>query len=278
MDQSNTMTAEGGEGQQPFEPVKDFMTGLAKAMHVAAATERDRIEHTVAEYAAQNVDKAHARAALEADALRHSADEDINGIETWAAAEIMRIRADALHRSEERRADLDSYLERHAAIIDAEVAGVHVAVADYQATLDQFVDDLGGSVDPSDIARRAESMPTPPDLDLVRAQSRAAAIARIEAMDGASADSGEPSETPSDTATDATGPGVAVMDPGAVGRPDGLALSVDPLQAPDEDPEAAPAAVEAEEPAGGAGRLFRALAPWMTSDATRPETGDQPSH
>jgi hypothetical protein len=278
MDQSNTMTADGGEGQGRFEPIKDFLTGLARAMHEAAATERDRIELTVAEYAAQNVEKAHSRAALEADALRHSADEDINGIEAWAAGEIKRIRADAVRRSEERRADLESYLERHAAIIDAEVAGVNVAVADYHATLDQFVDDLGGSADPSDIARRAESMPTPPDLDLVRAQSRAAAIARIEAMDSGSAADAGSTDTTSGTPTDATGPGVAVMDPGAVGRPDGLALSVDPLQAPDDEAETVAATVETETPAGGAGRLFRALTPWMTSDAARPETGDQPSH
>ena len=146
---------------------------------------------------------------LEADALRRSADEDVDAIATWTTDEIARVHEEAERRKNERHADLETFLERHAAIIDAEVAGVDFAVAEYQATLDAFIEGLLDSNDAADIARRAGTIPAAPDLDRARAEARAAAIAKYVEADGG-------------------GPGIGVMDPSSVSRPDGLAMAVDP--------------------------------------------------
>ena len=181
---------------------------------------------------------------LEADALRRSADEDVEAIETWTTDEVVRVHEEAARRRHERHADLETYLERHAAIIDAEVAGVDFAVAEYQATLDAFIEGLLDSNDAADIARRAGTIPAAPDLDRVRAEARAAAIAKYVEADGG-------------------GPGIGVMDPSSVSRPDGLAMAVDPLQAPDEDLVVVAGAPVAAAPMTATNRLMRVVGQWM---------------
>jgi hypothetical protein len=88
-----------------------------------------------------------------------------------------RIRAEADQKIGDRRASLDEYLRQHDAIIDTEIQGVDAAVRDYDATLDRFFAELAESDDPSVIVARAETLPAPPDLDQVRAQARASAVA-----------------------------------------------------------------------------------------------------
>jgi hypothetical protein len=239
-----------GEGRVATEAMPSLMAGLTRAMHETADRERERMAAVVADDAKKHVELAHARATIEAGELRRSADEDIEGIETWSVDEIARIREEADRRKKERRADLESYLEQHAAIIDAEVAGVDFAVAEYQATLDAFIDGLLESNDASDIARRAAAVPPAPDLVQARASARAAAVAQIAAEEQRA--------------------GVGVMDPAAVARPDGLAMTVDPLQAPDED-----LVVVAGPPPVGAptapNRLVRVLGQWMAPPEAKPQ-------
>ena len=103
-------------------------------MHAALVRERERIDEMVADEAKDHVERARARAAIEAAELRRLADDDVRGIEAWAAREIRRIRREAARKSKERRADMASYLLRHEAIIDTEIAGLETAVADYGAT------------------------------------------------------------------------------------------------------------------------------------------------
>jgi hypothetical protein len=88
-----------------------------------------------------------------------------------------RIRAEADQKVGDRRASLDEYLRQHDAIIDTEIQGVDAAVTDYNVTLDRFFSELAESDDPSVIVARAENLPPPPDLDQVRAQARASAVA-----------------------------------------------------------------------------------------------------
>jgi hypothetical protein len=258
-------------------------------MHVAAARERERIGEIVADDAAEHIEKARTRGAIEAAELRRLADDEIREIESWAAREIKHIRHEAGRRSKERRADLASFLQRHDAIIATEIAGVETAVADYAATLAHFVEGLIATADPSEIARRADSVPTPPNLDDARAHARAAAVAVYDrddddvaaagmAMGGSTPDSmgGDMPEAPSD-------PGVGVMDPEADGRPGELPLAVDPLQVPEDESNAAEEAGTSEGTTGssdqptGALRFFRALVPWPAASGT-PPANDSEAH
>ena len=230
-----------GEGLAPYEPIPSFLAGLTQAMHETASRERGRMAAVVAEDARTHVEKARARAVVEAGELRRSAEEEVAAINAWSAAEIGRIRDEAERRTRERRVDLETYLQRHASIIEAEVAGVDAAVADYEATLDAFIDGLLVSNDASEIARRAGILPAVPDLDGVRATARAAAVAGFADADDADED----------------GPGVAVMGTESTGRPDGLPLAVDPLQAPEEDWVAVTVRSESGARTAGAAKLLR---------------------
>jgi hypothetical protein len=243
-------TVASGEGGVATEATPSLMAGLTRAMHETAERERERMAGVVADDAKKHVELAHARAAIEAGELRRSADEDIEGIETWSVDEIARIREEADRRKRERRADLESYLEQHALIIDAEVAGVDFAVAEYQSTLDAFIEGLLASNDASDIARRATAVPPAPDLVQARASARATAVAHIAAEEERA--------------------GVGVMDPAAVNRPDGLGMAVDPLQAPDENL----VVVAGPPPADvltSPNRLIRVLGQWMAPPEAKPQ-------
>jgi hypothetical protein len=246
MDHIDHNDAASGEGSAAYEAMPSFLAGLTQAMHDTATREHGHMADIVAQDARKHVELAHARATIEADALRRLADDDIEAIEVWSADEIARLREEADDRKKQRRADLESYLDRHAMIIDAEVAGVDFALAEYQATLDAFIEGLLASNDASDIARRAGMMPAAPDLDRARAQARAAAIAKYA----------DP---------DADGPGLGVMDPSSIGRPDGLAMAVDPLQAPDEDLVVIATTPATAEPVSASNRLFRVLGQWMAA-------------
>jgi hypothetical protein len=265
MDHIATKEAGTDEGRVPDGPIPSFLAGLAQAMHAAVSSERERIAEVVAADARAQAEKAQARAAIEVDALRRSADEDIRGIEEWASRQVKRIRREAARRTKKRRAELASYLERHEAIIAMEIVGVETAVAAYSAQLDRFVEDLGGSDDPADIARLADAVPLPPDLDEARARARADAVAAYEHVD-------DPSEPVTSTEPE-TDPRVGVMDPEAEGRPGDLPIAVDPPPVPEEEPPVFAETAGSAYHANGALRLFRALTPWV-SGSTPPTEED----
>lgn len=170
-------TTEGSVMRAPQTPT--FLSELAHAMRAAADRERERIAAVVAEDASAHVDKVRSRAEIETQELRRLAEEDVARIEEWSAGEIERIRAEAAQKTTDRRASLDEYLKQHDAIIEAEIEGVDGAVRQYGATLEEFFAGLTDSSDPSEIVRRAEQLPAPPDLDTVRASARGAAVARF---------------------------------------------------------------------------------------------------
>lgn len=275
--------------------VPAFLAELARAMQAAAERERDRIAEVVTQEAAQHVEKARIRASAEAEELGRLAEEDVARINDWSKTEIDRIRRDAHRRTDERRKSLEVYLAKHDSIIATEIGGVDVAIRSYRAELDRFFDDLTGSTDPADIARRADLLPTPPDLDAVRAAARAAAVAELarapdETTVGPVADEhGSPPEADpapppdavaGDEASAETGAGLGVMDPDAVGRSDELSVAGGVVDSEDARTAAAapPAdalhgeaddAVEVTVPesadhSSAAVRLLRSIAPWTT--------------
>ena len=140
-----------------------FMSELTEAMMGVVGKERDRIGAIVEADAAAHLVEAKEHAAAEAEAFRQVADEDVASIEGWAEAEVERIRADAARRIADRRADLDSSLAQHDAVLEGELQGIETAVADYGVTLESFLDDLRTTGDPAEIADRSRSLPTPPE-------------------------------------------------------------------------------------------------------------------
>ena len=154
-----------------------FLAELAVAMRATAEKERERISAQVSEDASGHIEKVRARAAIETDELKRLAEEDVQHIEEWSAAEMERIRGEADKKIEDRRGSLEEYLKQHDSIIDTEIDGVNAAVRDYGTTLDQFFAELSAADDPATIVQRAEALPAAPDLDQVRAQARASAVA-----------------------------------------------------------------------------------------------------
>jgi len=165
-----------GAGRSTATTRSLFLDVLTHAMQTAADQERTRIVQVVADDAALNVEHARVRGAAESSELCRLADEDIDGIQRWLATSIAELQLEATRRTDERRALLDDYLRQHDVIIQAEIASVDVAVNDYEETLAAFFSDLHQAEKPSEIASKADLLPTPPDLDAARAAARASAV------------------------------------------------------------------------------------------------------
>ncbi|MGZ9160274.1 MAG: hypothetical protein ACXW4T_03820 [Candidatus Limnocylindrales bacterium] len=245
-----TSSAEEAPARHTQAPA--FLTELAHAMQAAADRERERIASVVAEEASVHVEKVRSRAALETDELRRLAEEDVTRIEEWSASEIERVRAEAAQKTSDRRASLEEYLHQHDAIIASEIEGVDGAVRDYGVTLETFFAGLADSNDPSEIVRRAETLPAPPDLDEVRAAARSEAVGRFAgpaAPESTDAESTGDAATATDTGdtTDASAGGetveaVAIVEPveaTATAETDGARM-----------PDQAEATADASTPAG----------------------------
>jgi hypothetical protein len=160
-----------------------FLSELASAMRATAERERETIAARVAEDATVHIEKVRSRAAIETEELRRLAEEDVQHVEEWSAAEMDRIRTEASQKIEDRRASLDEYLRQHDAIIETEIEGVDAAVKGYGETLDRFFAELAEAGDPAAIVARAEALPAPPDLDQVRARARSSAVAMFAEPD-----------------------------------------------------------------------------------------------
>jgi hypothetical protein len=269
------------------EMTPTFLAELARAMQLTADRERERIGAAVSEDAALNIERARARAVTETQELRRLAEEDVERIQAWSKAEMEQIQREAGRRTDERRARLNEYLRQHDEIIDLEIIGVDEAVREYNSTLDRFFGELSQSSDPADIARRAGTLPTPPDLEAVRAVARSAAVARYAAAERTD-DAGAEDDAPAAeaTAASAVAPGepVGVMDPAIVttaspSEPPAVLQSVEGETAPMTD--ATTSSVNGADQPSAAVRLLRSIAPWTapaapesTADATPSEASE----
>jgi hypothetical protein len=204
-DVSNNGAGDSQAVPMPARPGERFRTELAQALQVVAGHERDRLAADVSAAAERQIEWTRSRGAVEADELRKRATEDAAAIKAWSDGEVDRIRAEARRRAEEREADLHEYLERHEAMIEVEVEAVTTAVRTYESTLVEFFDDMTSSMDLAHIARQADLIPEPPNLEIVRADAREATVSRFAQQDVAT---NEPSDD---------GVAVGVMDPEAIG-------------------------------------------------------------
>jgi hypothetical protein len=184
-------------------PARDFTTELAHAMQTVAEREHEATNEELQAVTTAHLERVRARAAAEAEELRRRAQQDIDAINAWQKAEAGRIRAEAARRIVVRSEELDSYLGRHAAIIDSEIEQIEGVVASYQLDLDDYFDRLTSEPNPGVIARLAAEMPEPPNLAEAGRDARANALAAVDAEFDAAVDS------------DSSAEAVPVMDPAA---------------------------------------------------------------
>jgi hypothetical protein len=173
-------------------PARGFLAELTLAMQAVAENQREATASEVEAMTRAHLERVRARAAAEAAELRRMSDGDIDGIRSWQQAEAMRIQEEADRRIQERGAELDSYLMRHAAIVDGEVGHIESAVATYQTSLDEYFDRLTTETSPTEIARLADEIPDPPDLGKVASDARVQAVATLAAESDVAADAGPP--------------------------------------------------------------------------------------
>jgi hypothetical protein len=240
----------------PIDHSLAFQAELARAMQIAARHERDRIAAAVLDDAELQVDRTRARAAVESAELRRLAEDDVERIRAWSDAEIKRIREEATRRTDERNVDLDTFLQRHHAMVETEVEAVAMAVRQYETTLDEFFVDMTSSIDPAYIVHQADLIPHPPNLEIARAAARVDAVARFQETDVSTA----AEET--DAVVDLPNPvGVGVMDPAAISSTSNVAELAEGQQ---DGPSDGGAAVGAGDPSEAnpnpAVRLWRSVA------------------
>jgi hypothetical protein len=218
-----------------------FRDELARAMHAAADHERLRIEATVDEDATAHIDKVRLRALAEAGELKRLAEDDVTGIRSWAKSEIERIRAEADVQINERRERLEQHLIGHATIIDGEVDRVSEAIEGYRHELAAFFVRLSDERDPTEIARLADTVPAPPDFEVIRAVARAEAVDRLSRLE---TDEASSTEASTEAAADA-----------GTAAPTGSAGSAGDVVEADREPVGVmdPALAVTDEPAADAG-------------------------
>ena len=163
------------------EPARGFVNELVHAMQATAEHQREATNTEVEAMTDAHLERVRARAAAEAEELRRMALADIDEIHAWQEAEAVRLREEAERRILARGQELDSYLMRHAAMVDGEVDQIEGAVSAYQTRLDLYFDRLTTEASPSEIARLADEIPEPPDLSKVGGEARAKIVAAIVA-------------------------------------------------------------------------------------------------
>jgi hypothetical protein len=154
-----------------------FLHEIGSAMVEVAERERDRITRVLTEQLGAHLEDLRSRASDEAKELMRLAEADVDAIRGSSTAEQERIRQDTERRIEARRAELERHLSHHDADLEREIAASSDRIEAYRAELDGFVRRLAEEPDPTEIARQASQMPSPPRVEDVLAAAHAQVIA-----------------------------------------------------------------------------------------------------
>lgn len=208
-----------------------FRGELVRAMRTTAAVERIRIAQDAEQRRVAHVERVRARQASEADRMRELAGDDMKAIETWAAAEMKRIKLEKERRAKDLNEDLDLSLAEHGSRIDREIEGIETSIAAYLSDVDTFFDGLDQETDLVLIAKQAARRPIFPSLD---------AVAEVNAV--------APEEAPAEVPVESTLPETPVAEGDGVAD-EGAEESAEPAAVGVMDPQAEPEAVESWAPA-----------------------------
>ena len=149
----------------PRRKPNKLMADLTRAMQTAAEAARSETLARLQTDAKAFVEEIHAKSGTEATELRSRAEEDIAGIRDWSKAEIARIREETDRRITERKANLETEVEAHAARIEARIERVQAHVGRFEAEMAGFFEKLLAEDDPTHLAAMAENLPEPPSFE-----------------------------------------------------------------------------------------------------------------
>ncbi len=177
-------TTPGTTGPARRTPSK-FMADLTKAMLAAAESQRTETLTQLQADAKTYTEDIHGRSAGLASDLRKRADDDVAGIREWQKAEVARIKEETEGRITGRKADLETQLEHHAAVIERAIDKVQGQVSAFETEMARFFELLIVESDPTRFAAMAENLPEPPPfeglaigIEEIMAQA-AAAVAKV---------------------------------------------------------------------------------------------------
>ncbi len=253
----------------------DLLSELARAMHLAATAQYERMNAELERRRTEQVDAIAARAGSEAEQLKAGSEADISAIDAWAKAESEKIKLERLRRIDARREQLSAQLERQATTREREILAIEAAIDAHRTEIDQFFGRMERETDPAAIARVASTLPVFPSLAEIGERARGGSAAEFAALEtAAEALASEPAGASVATDPEATiseSRLMAVMDPDAT-HPD--AEGSRPWEAPyavsvaaGSIPAGAPAGPEAPSRVGST--LLR------TVRAIRPMSGDR---
>jgi hypothetical protein len=186
-----------------------FLADLARAMQLTAGAQRLRITEAADERRQAHIDAIRGREAAQTEELRELSERDVKGIESWATAEIERIRLERQRRIAARKTELERRLEQHHALVDREVAAVEAAVEAYRDEVDRFFGRLDVESDPIAIAREAGNLPPFPVLEVIGPDD-----APYVPFDAATAPVAESQQAPTGDRHDGSGPDGGAGDAG----------------------------------------------------------------
>ncbi|HEX5149395.1 MAG TPA: hypothetical protein VFW02_09960 [Candidatus Limnocylindrales bacterium] len=166
------------------DPTHDDLLGeLARAMHLAATSQYERLNAELERRRAAQVEAIAARAGTEVEHLKTSSEKDISAIDAWSKAEIEKIKLERLRRIDARRERLAGQLERHETIKEREVFAIEAAADAHRNEIDLFFGRLERETDPAAIARVASTLPAFPPLDAIAEGARRGATAEFASLD-----------------------------------------------------------------------------------------------
>lgn len=226
----------------------DLLGEFARAMHLAATSQYQRINAELERRREEQVEAIAARAGAEVENLKAGSEADIGAIDAWARTETEKIKLERLRRIDTRREQLTSQLERQDTIKEREVAAIQGAIDAHRTEMDLFFGRMERETDPATIALVASTIPPFPQLADIAETARRTATAEFAGT-----------ETTAETAI-----------------PDGAISSAAPASEP-AGTEASPATADLETNAPEAVVTESRLMAVMDPEATRTEDG-QPAH
>lgn len=155
----------------PFEsePEPDdrstFLDSLADTMHSTLSAARTRVAEDVERRRVNYIAAIYARRDVEASRIRELAEENRKAVDTWAAAERLRIQFDRERRTQQVEADLETDLAEHSLRIDREIAHAEAAIAAHRADIDAYFATIHQETDPVALAQHAVRRPPFPNLE-----------------------------------------------------------------------------------------------------------------
>lgn len=156
--------AASGRAEEGAAASSEFLRSLITAMRSVAESSRDSSLTELRAAVEARVEEIRASAATQADELRRLADRDIDAVGEWERAEIERIRAEAEHKREARRMQLDQQLAEHEAASQRHMEETRRRLADHERELAEFFARLETITDPAAFVAAAKQMPRAPEL------------------------------------------------------------------------------------------------------------------